>query len=92
MLAGAAFLFVFWLAESIFVGWKWGAGWGMATFPAAVACGYVALRFEELTAEMTESLRHLWLRAAQPRRVRKLADRRKALAEEIDRALRAAAG
>jgi glycerol-3-phosphate O-acyltransferase/dihydroxyacetone phosphate acyltransferase len=92
LIAGALFLFVFWLAEAIFVGVKWGAGWGALTFPVAVGSGYVALRFEELTAEMRESLRHLWLRAAQPGQVRKLADRRRALADEIARALRASAG
>ncbi|HXU81733.1 MAG TPA: lysophospholipid acyltransferase family protein [Polyangia bacterium] len=92
LLAGAAFLFVFWLAESLIVGWKLGAGWGLLTFPVAIASGYVALRFEELTAEMVESLRHLWLRAAQPGQVRKLAARRRELADEISRALRAAAG
>jgi hypothetical protein len=92
MLAGAAFLFVFWLAESIVVGVMAGAGWGALTFPVAVASGYVALRFEELAAEMMESWRHLWLRVVQPAHVRKLADRRRKLAEEIDGALRAAAG
>jgi glycerol-3-phosphate O-acyltransferase / dihydroxyacetone phosphate acyltransferase len=90
LLAGAAFLFVFWLAESIVVGLTFGAWWGVLTFPVAVASGYVALRFEELFAEMKESLGHLWLRAARPGQVRKLADRRRALADEIARALRAA--
>jgi glycerol-3-phosphate O-acyltransferase/dihydroxyacetone phosphate acyltransferase len=90
LLAGAAFLLVFWLAEAIFAGVKWGAGWGALTFAVAIGSGYVALRFEELTAEMLESLRHLWLRSAQPKRVRKLAERRRALADEIARALRAA--
>jgi hypothetical protein len=90
LLAGAAFLLVFWLAESIAAGVIWGAGWGLLTFVVAMASGYVALRFEELFAEMKESLRHLWLRAAAPGQVRKLADRRRALADEIARALRAA--
>jgi len=90
LLAGAAFLLVFWLAEALLVGARWGAGWGLLTFPLAMASGYVALRFEELFAEMKESLRHLWLRAAAPGQVRKLAERRRALAAEIARALRAA--
>jgi 1-acyl-sn-glycerol-3-phosphate acyltransferase len=90
LLAGAAFLFVFWLAEALVVGWKWGAGWGALAFPVAIASGYVALRFKELFAEMKESLRHLWLRAVQPGQVRKLADRRRALADEIARALHTA--
>jgi len=70
----------------------WGAGWGALTFPVAMASGYVALRFEELVAEMLESLRHLWLRAAAPGQVSKLVERRRALADEIARALRIAAG
>jgi hypothetical protein len=92
LLAGAAFLFVFWLAESLLVGARWGAWWGLLTFPVAMASGYTALRFEELFAEMKESLGHLWLRAAAPGQVRKLAERRRALADEIARALRIAAG
>jgi 1-acyl-sn-glycerol-3-phosphate acyltransferase len=90
LLAGAALLFVFWLAEALIVGWTWGPGWGALTFPVAIASGYAALRFEELFAEMKESLRHLWLRATQPGQVRQLADRRRALADEIARALQAA--
>lgn len=90
LLAGALFLFVFWLAEAIVVGLKWGPGWGAVTFAVAIGAGYVALRFEELFNEMRESLRHLWLRAVQPGQVMKLAERRRALADEIARALRAA--
>jgi 1-acyl-sn-glycerol-3-phosphate acyltransferase len=92
MLAGALFLFLFWLAEAALVGWKLGAGWGLLTFAGAVACGYVALRFDEIFVEMKESWRYLWLRAARPGQVLRLAERRRALAEEISRALRAAAG
>jgi 1-acyl-sn-glycerol-3-phosphate acyltransferase len=90
LLAGALFLLVFWLAEAIFAGCKWGAGWGGLTFAVAVCAGYVALRFEELLAEMKESLRHLWLRAVRPGEVMKLSERRRALADEIARALRSA--
>jgi glycerol-3-phosphate O-acyltransferase/dihydroxyacetone phosphate acyltransferase len=90
LLAGALFLFVFWLAEAIAAGWLRGAGWGALTFAVAVGSGYVALRFEELFAEMKESLRHLWLRAVRPGQVMKLAERRRALADEISRALRTA--
>jgi glycerol-3-phosphate O-acyltransferase / dihydroxyacetone phosphate acyltransferase len=92
MLAGALFLFLFWAAEAALVGWKFGAAWGLLTFAGAIACGYVALRFEELFAEMKESWRYLWLRAAQPAQVLRLAERRRALAQEISRALRAATG
>jgi glycerol-3-phosphate O-acyltransferase / dihydroxyacetone phosphate acyltransferase len=91
LLAGALFLFVFWLAEALIAGALWGPVWGLVTFPIAVASGYVALRFDELLAEMRESLRHLWLRAARPGHVRALADRRRALADDIARALQAAA-
>jgi 1-acyl-sn-glycerol-3-phosphate acyltransferase len=88
VLAGALFLFLYWAAEGLAVGLTWGAGWGALAFVVALASGYVALRFEELFAEMKESVRHLWLRAARPGQVLKLAERRRALADEISRALR----
>ena len=47
LLAGALFLFVFWVAEAMLVGWKVGARWGALAFLAGPACGYVALRFDE---------------------------------------------
>jgi glycerol-3-phosphate O-acyltransferase / dihydroxyacetone phosphate acyltransferase len=88
LLAGALFLFVFWAAEAILVGWKVGPVWGALTFLAGPACGYVALRFDEILSTMLESVRHVWLRAARPGQVRRLADRRRDLAENISRALR----
>jgi 1-acyl-sn-glycerol-3-phosphate acyltransferase len=88
LLAGALFLFVYWAAEAALVAWRAGAGWGAVTFLAGPACGYIALRFQELWADSEESIRHLWLRATRPGDVLRLAERRRALAEEIARALR----
>ena len=91
MLAGTLFLFVWWAAEATIAGVELGAGWGALLFAGAVGAGYVALRFEELLAEVRASWRYLWLRAARPDQVLRLAERRRALADEIARALRAAA-
>jgi glycerol-3-phosphate O-acyltransferase/dihydroxyacetone phosphate acyltransferase len=88
LLAGALFLLVFWAAEAAVVGVKVGPWWGALTFLAGPLCGYVALRFEEILGAMTESARHLWLRATRPGHVIKLAERRRALCSDIARALR----
>jgi hypothetical protein len=88
LLAGALFLFVFWAGEAALAAAKAGPLWGLLTFLAGPACGYVALRFEEILAAMRESARHLWLRATRPAHVLRLAERRRALADEIARALR----
>jgi 1-acyl-sn-glycerol-3-phosphate acyltransferase len=88
LLAGALFLFVFWAAEAALVAAKAGPLWGFGTFVAGPACGYLALRFEEILAAMRESARHLWLRATRPAHVVRLSERRRALADEVARALR----
>jgi glycerol-3-phosphate O-acyltransferase / dihydroxyacetone phosphate acyltransferase len=90
LLAGALFLVVFWAAEAAVVAARAGPGLGLLAFLAGPACGYVALRFEEILAATTESARHLWLRATRPGHVLRLADRRRALAADIERALRQA--
>jgi glycerol-3-phosphate O-acyltransferase/dihydroxyacetone phosphate acyltransferase len=90
LLAGSLFLFSFWLAEALVVGFRWGPAMGGLTFAVASASGYVALRFDELQAQMQESVRHIWLRVVRPGQVMKLAERRRVLANEIARALRAA--
>jgi glycerol-3-phosphate O-acyltransferase / dihydroxyacetone phosphate acyltransferase len=87
LLAGALFLFVSWAAEAVLVGAMAGAGWGLVTFLAGPTCGYVALRFDEIRATVAESARHLWLRATRPGHVLALAQRRRALAGEVARAL-----
>jgi hypothetical protein len=81
---------VFWLAEASLVGALAGPWWGALTFVAGPSCGYVALRFEEMLAATVESARHLWIRATRPGHVLKLAERRRALADDIARALRQA--
>jgi glycerol-3-phosphate O-acyltransferase/dihydroxyacetone phosphate acyltransferase len=87
LLAGALFLACFWGAEAVAVGLRVGPGWGALTFLAGPACGYVALRFDEILATMRESARHLWLRATRPGYVLRLAERRRALADGVARAL-----
>jgi glycerol-3-phosphate O-acyltransferase/dihydroxyacetone phosphate acyltransferase len=88
LLTGALFLLVFWLAEATIAALTAGPPWGLLAFVAGPACGYVALRFDEILSATTESARHLWLRATRPGHVLRLADRRRALAHDIARALR----
>jgi glycerol-3-phosphate O-acyltransferase/dihydroxyacetone phosphate acyltransferase len=90
LLAGALFLLVFWLAEATIAAFIGGPLWGVLVLIAGPACGYLALRFDEILAATTESARHLWLRATRPSHVLRLAERRRALAHDIDRALREA--
>jgi glycerol-3-phosphate O-acyltransferase/dihydroxyacetone phosphate acyltransferase len=87
LLAGALFLLVFWLAEAGVVGALAGPWWGLLTFLAGPACGFIALRFEEMLAATIESARHLWIRATRPGHVLRLAERRRTLAEDVARAL-----
>jgi glycerol-3-phosphate O-acyltransferase / dihydroxyacetone phosphate acyltransferase len=87
LLAGAAFLVVGWAAAGVAAGIAWGPAWAVPTFVAGVACGYVALRFEELWREAAEAWHHLALRSFHPETTRRLLDRRRALAEAVARAL-----
>src|SRR6185312_10520803 len=48
LLAGSLFLFLGWAAESALMGFWRGAAWVVPTFAAAMATGYLALRFDEL--------------------------------------------
>jgi 1-acyl-sn-glycerol-3-phosphate acyltransferase len=90
LIAGAVFLFISWAAEAVVAGVFLGARWIVPAFAVAMASGYVALRFHELSREMREALRHLWLRAFHFDVARRLGDRRRALAEAVARALREA--
>jgi glycerol-3-phosphate O-acyltransferase/dihydroxyacetone phosphate acyltransferase len=87
LIAGAVFLFVAWSAEAVAAAYRWGAAWAVPTFVGGVACGYVALWFDELRREAAEAWRDLSLRAFHGKTARRLTERRRALAAEVSRAL-----
>jgi glycerol-3-phosphate O-acyltransferase/dihydroxyacetone phosphate acyltransferase len=91
LLAGALFLFVGWVIEAVIVGFVAGPVWAPPFFVFAVAAGYVALVFEELVGDTAEAVRYLWMRAFHHDVARLLADRRRALADQVARALQEAA-
>ena len=87
LLAGSLFLFVAWSAEAAAVGWWRGPVWALPAFAVAAASGYVALRFEELLRDGRAAWRALSMRAFHFNTARRLADRRRALADAVARAL-----
>ncbi len=92
ILAGCLFIGLFWIGEMVAAGSLW--GW-RGTLTAALlgpAGGYAAMRFEELAADAAEAFRQLRLRHARGSAVDRLVARRRALADEIARALEEVAG
>ncbi|HLK92482.1 MAG TPA: lysophospholipid acyltransferase family protein [Polyangia bacterium] len=87
LIAGALFLFLAWSGEAVAVGWRLGAAWGVPTFLAGVAGGYVALRFEELVRDGVAGWRAVSLRAFHFKTAQRLTERRRALADEVAQAL-----
>jgi glycerol-3-phosphate O-acyltransferase / dihydroxyacetone phosphate acyltransferase len=87
LIAGALFLFLAWSGEALAVGWRWGAVWALPTFLLGVAGGYVALRFEELVRDGVAGWRAVSLRALHFKTAQRLTERRRALADEVVRAL-----
>ena len=87
LLAGSLFLFVAWSTEAAAVAWWRGPVWALPTFGVAAASGYVALRFEELLRDGRAAWRALSMRAFHFNTARRLADRRRALADAVARAL-----
>ena len=91
LMAGAAFLAVAWGLEAVVAGFRWGAIWAPLTFATGIATGYLSLRFEELRREAAEAWRLVVLRAFHHQTTQRLAERRRALADEVARGLRDAA-
>jgi 1-acyl-sn-glycerol-3-phosphate acyltransferase len=91
LIAGTVFLTVAWALEATGAGLAWGARWALPAFVAAVATGYVALRFNELRGEAAEAWRLVVLRAFHHQTTQRLAERRRALADSVARGLRDAA-
>jgi hypothetical protein len=87
LFAGTLFLFLGWTAEAGAVGWLRGAIWALPTFALGVVSGYVALRFEELLRDGVAGWRAVSLRALHFKTARRLAERRRTLADEVARAL-----
>jgi glycerol-3-phosphate O-acyltransferase / dihydroxyacetone phosphate acyltransferase len=90
LLAGAAFLGLAWAIEAAALALVAGPWWGALALAVAPAAGYAALRFEETLRGVSESLRHVGLRARRPEVARRLAERRRLLADDVARALREA--
>jgi hypothetical protein len=80
-----------WALEATVAGLAWGGRWALPVFAAAVATGYVALRFDELRGEAAEAWRLVVLRAFHHQTTQRLAERRRALADSVARGLRDAA-
>jgi 1-acyl-sn-glycerol-3-phosphate acyltransferase len=87
LIAGALFLFLAWLAEAIAAGLAWGAIWALPIFVVGVGSGYVALRFDELLRDGVAGWRAVSLRAFHFKTAQRLTERRRALADQVVRAL-----
>jgi len=87
LLAGSLFLFLAWAAEAALMGFWRGAVWALPTFAAAMATGYLALRFDELLRDGRAAWRALSMRAFHFNTARRLAERRRVLADAVARAL-----
>ncbi len=87
LFAGTLFLLLAWTVEGLAVGWALGALWAPPTFVLGVVCGYVALRFEELVRDAAAGWRAVSLRALHFKTAQRIAERRRALADDVARAL-----
>jgi glycerol-3-phosphate O-acyltransferase / dihydroxyacetone phosphate acyltransferase len=88
ILAGLAFIALFWIAEVAAAGLLWGGRAALALAALAPLGGYAAMRFQELAGDVAEAFRQRWLRRARGGQLERLVARRRALADEIARALR----
>jgi 1-acyl-sn-glycerol-3-phosphate acyltransferase len=88
LLAGMLFLFIAWTLESAAFGMVFGWWWSVPTFLGIAGCSFAALNFQELWNDVREGWRYLWLRAARPATVSRLAARRRELADQVAAALR----
>ena len=87
LIAGATFLTLAWALEATVAALLWGPLWAAPVFALGVGSGYVALWFEEEAREARAAWRTLALRAFHWRTAQQLAARRRALADEVARAL-----
>ncbi len=86
LLGGALFLALAWSAESALVGYLFGMWFAPLAFVAFMACGYAALRWDEIASESIEALRMMVFRNRADVSAA-LTKRRRELALEVDEAL-----
>ena len=87
LLAGSLFLLLAWIGEAVLGALFLRPLVGLAIVLLAPVTGYLALRFEEIAGETVMAVRHLWLRRAHASKVARLVQRRRALADDVARAL-----
>lgn len=86
LLGGALLLALAWAIEAAIVGHLFGWWIAPAAFVALAACGYAALRWDEIAGESIEALR-MWMFRNKADVAAALAGRRRELALEVDAAL-----
>ena len=87
ILAGCLFIAITWLAEMVAAGSIWGWRAVAAIGVLAPVGGFAAMRFEELAGDTAEAFRQLWLRRLRGAELDRLVARRRALADDVARAL-----
>jgi glycerol-3-phosphate O-acyltransferase / dihydroxyacetone phosphate acyltransferase len=87
ILAGVLFIALFWSGQIALCGARWGWRGALAMVLLAPLGGWYAMRFQELARDTAEAFRQRWLRRAHRSTVERLVARRRALADEIARAL-----
>jgi glycerol-3-phosphate O-acyltransferase / dihydroxyacetone phosphate acyltransferase len=87
ILSGLLFIALFWFGEMALAGALWGWWGALALALLAPPGGWYAMRFQELARDTAEAFRQRWLRRAHRSTVERLVARRRALADEVARAL-----
>jgi hypothetical protein len=87
ILAGLLFIALFWFGEIALAGARWSWPGALALVLLAPPAGWYAMRFQELASDTAEAFRQRWLRRAHRSTVERLVARRRALADEVARAL-----
>jgi glycerol-3-phosphate O-acyltransferase/dihydroxyacetone phosphate acyltransferase len=87
ILAGCLFITVTWIVEMTAAGLIWGWPGLGATALCGPVGGYAAMRWPELAGDTAEAFRQLWLSRAPATAVHRVVARRRALANDVVRAL-----
>jgi 1-acyl-sn-glycerol-3-phosphate acyltransferase len=90
LIIGSVLVALAWLIEAIVCGALLGPLWGIALLALAPPLSYIALRWGEGWRELREAAGYAWLTARHKKMVAELAERRRALTEQVAAAVRLA--